>query len=65
MQSRIGEKMSLKELIFDLIGVQVNSENLAEMRRDPRPFVESEEEAQALEELLFLLEKTEESEELT
>lgn len=57
--------MSLKELIFDLIGLQVNSENLAEMRRDPRAFVESEEEAQALEELLFLLEKTEESEELT
>ena len=57
--------MSLKELIFDLIGVQVNSENLAEMRRDPRAFVENEEEAQALEELLFLLEKTEESEELT
>lgn len=57
--------MSLKELIFDLIGVQVNSENLAEMRRDPRAFVENKEEAQALEELLFLLEKTEESEELT
>ncbi len=54
--------MNLKELIFDLIGVAVYSENLAEIRRDPRAFVETEEQAQALEELLFLLEKSEESE---
>ena len=54
--------MNLKELIFDLIGVAVNSENLAEIRRDPRAFVETEEQAQALEELLFLLDKSEESE---
>ena len=54
--------MNLKELIFDLIGVAVYSENLAEIRRDPRAFVETEEQAQALEELLFLLDKTEESE---
>lgn len=54
--------MNLKELIFDLIGVAVYSENLAEIRRDPRAFVETEEQAQDLEELLFLLEKSEESE---
>ena len=54
--------MNLKELIFDLIGVVVYSENLAEIRRDPRAFVETEEQAQALEELLFLLDKSEESE---
>lgn len=54
--------MNLKELIFDLIGVAVYSENLAEIRRDPRAFVETEEQAQALEELLFLLDKSEESE---
>ena len=54
--------MSVKELIFDLIGVAVYSENLAEIRRDPRAFVETEEQAQALEELLFLLDKSEESE---
>lgn len=54
--------MNLKELIFDLIGVAVYSENLAEIRRDPHAFVETEEQAQALEELLFLLDKSEESE---
>jgi len=54
--------MNLKELIFDLIGVAVYSENLAEIRRDPRAFVETEEQAQNLEELLFLLDKSEESE---
>ena len=54
--------MNLKELIFDLIGVAVYSENLAEIRRDPRALVETEEQAQALEELLFLLDKSEESE---
>ena len=54
--------MSVKELIFDLIGVAVYSENLAEIRRDPRAFVETEEQAQNLEELLFLLDKSEESE---
>jgi len=54
--------MNLKELIFDLIGVVVTSENIAEIRRDPRAFVETEEQAQALEELLFLLDKSEESE---
>ena len=54
--------MNLKELLFDLIGVAVYSENLAEIRRDPRAFVETEEQAQALEELLFLLDKSEESE---
>lgn len=54
--------MNLKELIFDLIGVAVYSENLAEIRRDLRAFVETEEQAQALEELLFLLDKSEESE---
>ena len=54
--------MNLKELIFDLIGVAVYSENLAEIRRDPRAFVETEEQAQSLEELLFLLDKSEESE---
>jgi len=54
--------MNLKELIFDLIGVAVYSENLAEIRRDPRAFVQTEEQAQDLEELLFLLEKSEESE---
>ena len=54
--------MNLKELIFDLIGVAVSSENIAEIRRDPRAFVETEEQAQNLEELLFLLEKSEESE---
>lgn len=54
--------MNLKELIFDLIGVAVYSENLAEIRRDPRAFVETEEQAQELEELLFLLDKSEESE---
>ena len=54
--------MNLKELIFDLIGVAVYSENLAEIRRDPRAFVETEEQAQALYELLFLLDKSEVSE---
>ena len=54
--------MNLKELIFDLIGVVVTSENIAEIRLDPRAFVETEEQAQALEELLFLLDKSEESE---
>ena len=54
--------MNLKELIFDLIGVAVTSENIAEIRLDPRAFVETEEQAQALEELLFLLDKSEESE---
>ena len=54
--------MNLKELIFDLIGVAVSSENIAEIRHDPRAFVETEEQAQDLEELLFLLEKSEESE---
>ena len=54
--------MNLKDLIFDLIGVAVTSENIAEIRLDPRAFVETEEQAQDLEELLFLLEKSEESE---
>ncbi|MCK9271740.1 MAG: hypothetical protein ACOX7C_08120 [Brevefilum sp.] len=54
--------MNLKELIFDLIGVVVTSENIAEIRLDPRAFVQTEEQAQDLEELLFLLEKSEESE---
>ena len=54
--------MNLKELIFDLIGVVVTIENIAEIRLDPRAFVETEEQAQDLEELLFLLEKSEESE---
>ena len=54
--------MNLKELIFDLIGVAVSSENITEIRRDPRAFVETEEQAQNLEELLFLLDKSEESE---
>ena len=56
--------MSVKELIFDLIGVAVTSENLAEIRSDPRAFTETEEQALALEELLFLLEKSEESEDV-
>ena len=54
--------MNLKELIFDLIGVVVTRQNIAEIRLDPRAFVETEEQAQDLEELLFLLEKSEESE---
>ena len=54
--------MNLKELFFDLIGVVVTSENISEIRLDPRAFVETEEQAQDLEELLFLLEKSEESE---
>ena len=54
--------MNLKELIFDMIRVVVTSENIAEIRLDPRAFVETEEQAQDLEELLFLLEKSEESE---
>ena len=54
--------MNLKELIFELIGVVVTSENIAEIRLDPRAFVQTEEQAQDLEELLFLLEKSEESE---
>jgi hypothetical protein len=56
--------MSVKELIFDLIGVAVTSGNLAEIRSDPRAFTETEEQALALEELLFLLEKSEESEDV-
>ena len=56
--------MNLKELIFDLIGVAVTSGNLAEIRSDPRAFTETEEQALALEELLFLLEKSEESEDV-
>lgn len=56
--------MSVKDSIFDLIGVAVSSENLAEIRSDPRAFTETEEQALALEELLFLLEKSEESEDV-
>jgi hypothetical protein len=56
--------MNLKELILDLIGVAVTSDNLAEIRSDPRAFTETEEQALALEELLFLLEKSEESEDV-
>ncbi len=56
--------MSVKELIFDLIGVAVTSENLAEIRSDPRAFTETEEQALVLEELLFLLERSEESEDV-
>jgi len=56
--------MNLKELIFDLIGVAVTSENLAEIRSDPRAFTETEEQALVLEELLFLLERSEESEDV-
>lgn len=54
--------MNLKEMIFNLIGVVVTSENIVEIRRDPRAYTATEEQAQALEELLFLLEKSEESE---
>jgi hypothetical protein len=56
--------MSAKELIFDLIGVVITSDNLAEIRSDPHAFTETEEQALALEELLFLLEKSEESEDV-
>jgi hypothetical protein len=56
--------MSVKELIFDSIGVAVTSENLAEIRSDPRAFTETEEQALVLEELLFLLERSEESEDV-
>ena len=56
--------MNLKVLIFNLIGVLVSSENSAEIRCDPRGYTATEEQAQSLEELLFLLEKSEESEDL-
>lgn len=55
--------MSFRELIYELIGVDVESEDFAEIRRNPRDFVESEEDLQFLKELIFLLDKSEEGEE--
>ncbi|MEL7626527.1 MAG: hypothetical protein AAGU15_06680 [Anaerolineaceae bacterium] len=57
--------MNIKELIFSLTGVEVNTENLADLKAHPRDYTESDEDASLLAELFFLLEKTEESEELS
>ncbi len=57
--------MSIKELIFSLTGVEVNTENLTDLKAHPRDYTESDEDASLLAELFFLLEQTEESEELS
>ena len=57
--------MNIKELIFSLTGVEVNTENLADLKAHPRDYTESDEDASLLTELFFLLEQTEESEELS
>ena len=56
--------MSIKELIFSLTGVEVNTENLADLKANPSYYTNSKEEAELLTELFFLLDQTEESEEL-
>ena len=57
--------MNIKELIFSLTGVEVNTENLADLKAHPLDYTESDEDASLLAELFFLLEQTEESEELS
>ncbi|MDD3948787.1 MAG: hypothetical protein RBS09_05900 [Anaerolineaceae bacterium] len=57
--------MSIKELIFSLTGVEINTENLADLKAHPRDYTQSDEDAALLAELFFLLEQTEESEELS
>ena len=57
--------MSIKKLIFTLTGVEVNTENLTDLKAHPRDYTESDEDASLLAELFFLLEQTEESEELS
>lgn len=56
--------MKVKELIFSLTGVTVNTDNLADLKAHLRDYTESDEEAALLAELFFVLEQTEESEEL-
>lgn len=56
--------MNIKELIYNLTGVQVNTENLADLKAYPRDYTENDEDAAMLTELFFLLEQTEESEDV-
>jgi hypothetical protein len=58
------DSMKVKELIFSLTGVAVNTDNLEDLKAHPRDYTESDEEAALLAELFFVLEQTEESEEL-
>jgi len=58
------DSMKVKELIFSLTDVAVNTDNLADLKAHPRDYTESDEEAALLAELFFVLEQTEESEEL-
>lgn len=56
--------MSIKELIFSLTGVAVNTENLADLKANPCDYTNSQQDAESLVELFFLLDQTEETEEL-
>jgi hypothetical protein len=55
--------MNAKELIFQLIGVEVDTEDLDDLREKPQQFVKTEEEAKLLQDLFLLLRKTEDTEE--
>jgi hypothetical protein len=50
-------------LIFQLIGVEVDTEDLDDLREKPQQFVKTEEEAKLLQDLFLLLRKTEDTEE--